>query len=575
MASLVKTIRKSIKGIIGVSAADRVYNAGVTLSRAFAQLKWKLHYLPWSPFSLRLARTVPRKFRIGMAVMAHERPEYLDLCLDSLFTTNLYDYDITFLLQDDGSTDPRVREIIEKPRDPKFRIVRYFTPKGHDSWGAAFNKAMKKLLEMDDFDIIGTCDSDTFFHPEWLNQTMKIGLWAKRHHCKHILGPFSAFNSSNRGFHKILGTYPTPHGSIVVKYRMDAKTYFYFKPDFLRLGFFAEDKDDETLMTKHFDRLGVRNFCTETSYVEHIGHSSVLNQWRPKAVDSADYGMNLPAGGWPARVAELDTLGYYRFIKQDRSFGEGVSSDDPLDILIPLAAKDVSTFKLVIGSIRRNLRHPIGQVFVVGPALEEIKSACSETGCVFKDENTVLPITKEDIQYTVNGVDRSGWLFQQLIKLNGRKVCDLEEFLALDADTILACPQVFKANGQTVFLHSDEHHTPYYQAYWDLFGRNTSTPLSFVAHQMLFNRGRLLEMQGELETRHGKPWYQAILSTIDTNELSAFSEFEIYGHWMLQIHPAEVRREYWFNRAVPRREISLLAVTEEIPGCRSVSCHSY
>ncbi|MFI5144689.1 MAG: hypothetical protein ACHQJ4_03765, partial [Ignavibacteria bacterium] len=35
----------------------------------------------------------------------------------------------------------------------KYRIVRYFSEKGHNSWGAAFNKAIKKLIEIDKFDI--------------------------------------------------------------------------------------------------------------------------------------------------------------------------------------------------------------------------------------------------------------------------------------------------------------------------------------------------------------------------------------------------------------------------------------
>src|SRR5689334_10571557 len=49
-----------------------------------------------SPWAFRMARSVPERFRIGMAVLAHERPDYLEMCLDSLFRTNLCGYDITF-----------------------------------------------------------------------------------------------------------------------------------------------------------------------------------------------------------------------------------------------------------------------------------------------------------------------------------------------------------------------------------------------------------------------------------------------------------------------------------------------
>lgn len=251
------------------------------------------------PITNTLATGVRTPPRVGIAVLAHERPEYLELCLDSLFATNLHDYEVTFLIQDDGSTDPRVRQIIERPRDPKCRIIRSFTPKGHNSWGAAFNKAMRKLQELGEFDIVGSCDSDAYFHPEWLDKTLKVALWAKGHHRHHILGPFSCFNSSDFEFHRILGTFHSPHGDYVVKERMGALVYLYFTADLQSLGYFEESKDDETLMTEEFKKKRVRNFSTETSYVEHLGRVSVLDAWRPNAVaDNAAFGVKLASNGW-------------------------------------------------------------------------------------------------------------------------------------------------------------------------------------------------------------------------------------------------------------------------------------
>lgn len=250
-------------------------------------------------FSNTLATSSRPLPRIGIAVLAHERPEYLELCLDSLFTTSLHEYDVTFLIQDDGSLDPRVREIIERTRDSRYRIIRSYTTKGHNSWGAAFNKAMRQLLDQGEFDVIGSCDSDAFFHPEWLDSMMKVALWAKSNHSHHILGPFSCFNSSDYVFHRILGTFDSPYGRYVVKERMGALVYFYFKDDLQALGYFEESRDDETLMTRRLSRRRVRNFCTETSYVEHLGRVSVLDAWRPKTVgDNAAFGVKLARDGW-------------------------------------------------------------------------------------------------------------------------------------------------------------------------------------------------------------------------------------------------------------------------------------
>jgi len=530
---------------------------------------------PGSLLGIRLQSTLPQQFKIGMAVLAHDRSEYLELCLESLFKTKLHNYDITFLLQDDGSTDPEVREIIDRPRDPRYKIVRFYSPKGHDSWGAAFNKAMQKLLELDDFDILGSCDSDALFHPEWLDQTMKICLWAKEHHGDHILGPFSSFNSSDYEFHRILGTYASPYGSYVVKYRMGALNYFYFKRDLLKLGFYAEDKNDETLMTEKFNRHYVRNYSTETSYVEHIGAVSVLNKWRPTPVRAPVYGINLAESGWGDELEKADTLGFYKYVKRNSSFGDNVRSETPLDILIPAIEKDMPALPYVVEGARKYIRHPIGSIFILAPELSSIKSFCEKNNCAFVPENTVAPIQKKDVHYVPRGLDRSGWLLQQFMKLSGDKISSHDYFLALDADTVLMCPQVFLIDGQTILLHSDEHHHPYFELFFKLFGVPTRTPLSFVAHQMLFNRNRLRELRNAIAIRHNKAWHEAIMSKMDATQSSAFSEFETYGHWMHNNYPGEIKREYWFNTSVSKRHLGSDIWSCNRGPCRSISFHSY
>jgi hypothetical protein len=269
----------------------------------------------FSPRKTKLTKRIGRP-RIGMAVLCHERPDFLRVCLDTLFQTELKDYEITFLLHDDGSQDPEVRRIIDTPRAKCYNIVRRYKDKGHNSWGAAFNSAVRDLLDLDDFNIVGTCDSDALFHPQWLDITMKVALWAKEHHRGHILGPFSSFNSSDYRFHKHLGYYKSPFGDYVVKRRMGAVNYFYFTEDLHTLGFFEESKDDETLMTRRFHSMRVRSFSLVQSYVEHIGSESVLDQWRPSEVGiDCVYGLNLPPHGWPKQLAECATEGFCQFVQ--------------------------------------------------------------------------------------------------------------------------------------------------------------------------------------------------------------------------------------------------------------------
>jgi len=246
----------------------------------------------------KLKKNVRKDFKIAMAILAYERPEYLEISLDSLCHTYLYDYDLTIFICDDGSKDPRVKKIIEKKRDPKIKIKRWYFKKGPNCAGAAINRAMRKILAYGKFDIIGWADPDVLYHPEWLRYTMDVCLWAKEHHKEHVLGPFTSFNSSDFEYHRILGLYDSPYGKYLVKRQSGMLNYFYFREDFERLGYFEESLDDETLMTNKFESLKVRNFCPEVSYIDHIGQDSVLNKWRPQKYSRAMFALNPVQDGW-------------------------------------------------------------------------------------------------------------------------------------------------------------------------------------------------------------------------------------------------------------------------------------
>lgn len=531
-------------------------------------------------FGFKLKKNVNENFKIGMAVLAHERPEYLELCLESLFKTKLYNYDITFLINDDGSLDPKVKDIINKQRDVKYRVIRNFTSKGPNCAGAAINKAVRKLLEIDDFDIIGWCDSDALFHPEWLDQTMKVCLWAKENHRYHVLGPFSSFNSSDYKFHVILGNYSSPYGEYVVKRQMGMLNYFYFKEDFLKLGYFPENKDDETLMTKSFEKLGVRNFCTKTSYVEHLGQESVLNQWRPTKIVRAVHGMHLAQGDWGFDMEKLSPYGYYKYLKKDNVFGDIDQSLIDVDVIIPVIKKDLDVLPYVVKSIRKYLKHPIDKIYIVAPDDEEIRNFCDRNDCVFKFEDSVLPIKLEEIKYKVFNKNRSGWIFQQLIKLNADRISSKKHVYILDADTILVQSQKFEKDRKGILLVSDEFHVPYHHAYEKIFKYKTTAKFSFVSHQIFMDTSLLGELKCDIENKNnGKPWYSVILDNLDDKEMSSFSEYETYGNWVTQNHPESILMEYWHNHSISKSMLVLFRLgligKNVFKKYRSISFHSY
>lgn len=95
----------------------------------------------------------------------------------------------------------------------------------------------------------------------------------------------------------------------------------------------------------------------------------------------------------------------------------------------------------------------------------QIKELCIRKGCKLIDENKVLPITKKDIHYRSKKWEKSGWLFQQLLKLSGDSLGNSSLFSAIDADTVLIRPHVFRSGNKTVFYCRKWSQPEYFKTY--------------------------------------------------------------------------------------------------------------
>lgn len=256
----------------------------------------------------------------------------------------------------------------------------------------------------------------------------------------------------------------------------------------------------------------------------------------------------------------------------DVQYRNYVKSKIIVDVVIPTVEKDIEIVERCIKSIQQNLMHPIGSIFIVAPLSDRIMKMAKDNNCKFILEDTIVDgITKGDIRYTVNGLDRSGWLFQQLIKLSVDEFTQHDYVLVMDSDTVLARPVKYIHNGKMILNISDEHHDVYYEVYRKLMGESVLSDRSFVAHGMLFSKELLREMKRFIAEKNNKKWEVAILDNVDYTNISGFSEYETYGNYLLRYHPDKVKIEYWFNKAV--RHINEVS---KAPGFyKSISLHSY
>ena len=217
------------------------------------------------------------------------------------------------------------------------------------------------------------------------------------------------------------------------------------------------------------------------------------------------------------------------------------------DVVIPIKADDWKKAARTIEGVRKFIR-PRDIVIIASKALLQDDSF-QNSQCRFIDENELLegltlPRCRELM--TVHGMDtsRTGWYFQQFLKLGYSFVCKDEYYLVWDADTIpLREITFFQEDGKPIFDLKPEYHAPYFDSIEKLLGLGKAIPESFIAEHMLMHAGMVREMLACMEKHadgslKGKRWYEKVLhAASQTGSPSGFSEFETVGTFVMHRYP--------------------------------------
>jgi hypothetical protein len=268
-----------------------------------------------------------------------------------------------------------------------------------------------------------------------------------------------------------------------------------------------------------------------------------------------------------------------RVIYRDINYFDNIYSNTPIDVVIVAADKDYDILPFVIDSVRINVKHPIGEILVISPKSKNILTLCKNKKCLFIDESTVLPITKKNIRYTANGINRSGWLFQQLLKWGSEKYVKNDYFLIADADTVFSRPQVFVYKNKVILSVCHQLcHIPYFDMYKKLLGVEIKPLINFTSHHMLLKKTILSELKNKIEKHSGVHWYKAIIDRIDHNEASFVSDYEIYGQYFYSKYSNKSILEHWFNLSRGRSDYSYIIskiLAENRQRYKTISFHSW
>lgn len=178
--------------------------------------------------------------------------------------------------------------------------------------------------------------------------------------------------------------------------------------------------------------------------------------------------------------------------------------------------------------------------------------------------------------------NRSGWVIQQLLKVEFVSRSNKKGVLVVDSDTILLAPRIWlDSQGRQLLTPSWEWHKPYYD-FLEVAGfKKASLTQSFVPHHMLMQPIYMREARKMV----GWEEFDSLINYLVTegrNDIqSPFCiEFELYAQFMLQRHPEKLEISKWANIGIPREKSEVAKQVEDASRSlfgkfASVSFHAY
>lgn len=218
-----------------------------------------------------------------------------------------------------------------------------------------------------------------------------------------------------------------------------------------------------------------------------------------------------------------------------------------------------------IKSVKKNYKYikewlnPKSIIIVANRKVEEI-IAREHIDVQFIDEDQLYPemnlnLIKEAIAFRTDeniASRRAGWYFQQFLKMAYCVVCQDDEYLIWDSDTVPTHYVEFHSeNGKKIFDIKTEYHKPYFDTISKLVPMlEKRNNYSFISEHMLIDKKIMMELIDRIEQNsdiEGKTFWQKIINVIEKKHLgeSGFSEFETYGTYVEYFHKDKYEIRKW------------------------------
>lgn len=217
-----------------------------------------------------------------------------------------------------------------------------------------------------------------------------------------------------------------------------------------------------------------------------------------------------------------------------------------MQLVMIVSAEDTKRAIQNLGFIEKYL--PVDEVVIIGN---------EKTGEIVKQSEKKLLFLNEDTLYsnmnfkTIDAAirersgkeGRTGWYFQQFLKMAYAFTCKEDYYLVWDGDTIPVREiALFDEKGHPFMALKEEYNEPYFDTLQNLLGLKKAREESFISEHMLIHTGYMREMIEEIESKEklkGTYFFEKILSAVEPSMLSGsgFSEYETFGTYVTTRHP--------------------------------------
>ena len=183
-------------------------------------------------------------------------------------------------------------------------------------------------------------------------------------------------------------------------------------------------------------------------------------------------------------------------------------------------------------------------------SLDEISSGKTD----WIDEDSLYPgLTFDSVKAELTRIlgfeperNRTGWYFQQFLKMAYAHAEREEYYFQLDADVLLLKPLPLYDDGKPCFFVRREYNRIYFETMDKLLGIKKQIPLSFISETMLFKTEIMRDIIRAIEDNKdipGESFWVKILNAIPADKVNGpgFSEYETYGTYTMTHHPDAYR----------------------------------